>query len=78
MPWPYAEWSFAPAGLSARQPYRGFIVPTYPPGLPLVMAAFRRVAGAGAVFFVVPLMGALCVWMTGDLGDARARSAGRR
>jgi hypothetical protein len=67
MPWPYAEWSFAPAGYRPAID-RGFIVPTYPPGLPLVMAAFRRVAGAGAVFFVVPVMGALCVWMTGDLG----------
>jgi len=68
MPWPYAEWSFAPAGYRPAADDRGFIVPTYPPGLPLVMAAFRRVAGAGAVFFVVPLMGALCVLMTGALG----------
>ena len=67
LPWPYADWSFAPAGYRPATVH-GFIVPTYSPGLPLVMALFQRVAGAGAVFYVVPLMGALCVWMTADLG----------
>src|SRR5205807_2825761 len=43
-------------------------VPTYPAGLPLVMGAFQRVAGPGAVFYVVPLLGALAVWMTARLG----------
>ena len=66
MPWPFADWSFAPAGYRPAT-VRGFIVPIYPPGLPLVMAVFQRAAGAGAVFYVVPLMGALCVWMTGKL-----------
>jgi hypothetical protein len=67
MPWPFADWSFAPAGYRPAT-IRGFIVPTYPPGVPLLMALFQRLAGARAVFFVVPLLGALCIWMTGALG----------
>ena len=46
----------------------GFIVPIYSPGLPLVMAAFQRINGRNAVFYVVPLLGAIAVWMTGRLG----------
>ena len=67
MPWPFADWSFAPPGYRPATD-RGFIVPTYPVGVPLAMALFRRLAGARAVFYVVPLMGALCVWMTSALG----------
>jgi hypothetical protein len=73
MPWRDAERSFIPEGYQ-RGTEAGFIVPTYPPGLPLAMAAFRRVSGAReAVFYVVPLFGALAVWMTGRLG-ARVHS----
>jgi len=66
-PWPLAEWSLSPLG------YRpgvetGIIVPTYPPGLPLVMAAFAGAGGTGAVYWVVPLLGALAVWLTYLLG----------
>jgi hypothetical protein len=67
MPWPFAERAFSPAGYRPS-PLRGFIVPTYPPGLPLLMAAFQRVGGRGAVFYVVPLLGVLAVWMVGRLG----------
>jgi 4-amino-4-deoxy-L-arabinose transferase-like glycosyltransferase len=49
---------------------RGFIVPTYPAGVPLLMALFQRVAGKGAVFYLVPLLGGLCVWMTSELGSS--------
>ena len=67
VPWPLAEWSLSPLG------YRpgveaGIIVPTYPPGLPLVMAAFAGAGGTGAVYWVVPLFGALAVWLTYVLG----------
>jgi hypothetical protein len=56
---------------------RGFIVPTYPAGVPLLMALFQRVAGKGAVFYLVPLLGGLCVWMTSALGaSAHARLTG--
>ncbi len=67
LPWPFADWSFAPAGYRPGTA-RGTLVPVYPVGLPLMMAGFQRVAGPLAVFYVVPLLGALCVWMTGQLG----------
>src|SRR5436309_3427997 len=58
MPWPLAEWTFAPLGYRPA-PVRGFIVPTYPPGLPLAMAIFQRIGGRAGVFYVVPLVGGL-------------------
>lgn len=74
VPWPLAERSLSPLG------YRpgvetGVIVPTYPPGLPLVMAAFAGVGGPGAVYWVVPLSGALAVWLTYVLGRRYADAA---
>jgi hypothetical protein len=69
LPWPFADWSFSPAGYRPATE-RGFIVPTYPVGVPLMMALFQRVSGERAVFYVVPIMGALCVWMTSLLGAA--------
>jgi hypothetical protein len=69
LPWPFADWSFSPAGYRPATE-RGFIVPTYPIGVPLIMALFQRVAGERAVFYVVPAMGALCIWMTSMLGAA--------
>jgi hypothetical protein len=44
------------------------LVPTYSPGLPMVMAVFERLAGARAVFWVVPLLGGVAVWATYLLG----------
>ncbi len=61
LPWPFADWSFAPAGYRPAVE-RGFIVPTYPAGVPVIMALFERLAGQTAVFYVVPLLGGLCIW----------------
>ncbi len=69
LPWPFADWTFAPAGYRPGMDH-GTIVPVYPTGLPLMMAAFQRVGGPMAVFHVVPLLGALAVWMTAQLGAA--------
>jgi len=69
MPWPFADWSFSPAGYRPAT-VRGVIVPTYPAGVPLIMALFQRVAGPIAVFYVVPLLGAIGVWATAALGTA--------
>ena len=67
VPWPQPEWSLSPLGYRpAAGP--GAIVPTYPPGLPLVMAGASVIAGFNAVFWVVPLLGGLAVWMTYRLG----------
>jgi hypothetical protein len=76
LPWPFADWSFAPMGYIPASE-RGFIVPTYPAGVPLLMAMLQRVAGKGAVFYLVPLLGGLCVWMTSALGaSAHGRLTG--
>ena len=65
-PWPAAEWTFTPAGHVPSAVNRNFIVPICPPGLPLLMA------GAGLIprgeFLIVPLAGALAVWLTFVLG----------
>jgi hypothetical protein len=67
LPWPFADWSFSPAGYRPA-PERGFIVPTYPAGVPALMALFQRIGGRTAVFYVVPLLGGLCVLVTAALG----------
>jgi hypothetical protein len=70
-PWANAMWSSAPVG------WRGWrdesmsssaLVPIYSPGFPLMMAVFQKVGGRDAVFYVVPLLGALAVWSTFLLG----------
>ena len=52
----------------------GTIAPTFPLGLPLVMAGALQIGGPQAVFYVVPVLGGLTVWLTYILG---ARTFGR-
>src|SRR5262245_3672514 len=66
-PWRYATLSLAPLGYSPGD-HRGTMVPIYPPGLPLLMAAFKALAGDTAKYVVVPLLGGLTVWLTYLLG----------
>jgi hypothetical protein len=74
VPWPFAEWSLSPLGYRpGLEP--GLIVPTYPPGLPLAMAAAAGVGGTGAVYWVVPVLGAAAVWLTFLLGRRIADAA---
>ena len=66
------DWAGAPHWFSPLA-YRpgltpGELVPTYPPGLPLVMALALRTLGSYAEFLVSPLLGALAVWCTFALG----------
>jgi hypothetical protein len=66
-PWPHADLSYTPLG------YRpaiggGALVPTYAPGLPLLMALGVLVAGDCGPFLIVPLLGGLSVWLTYRLG----------
>jgi len=76
LPWPFADWSFAPAGYRPGV-QRGVIVPTYPAGVPLIMALFQRVGGRTAVFYVVPILGGVCVWVAGMLArDLQHDAAG--
>jgi hypothetical protein len=67
VPWPNAPWTFTPLGY---RPMEGewSIVPTYSPGLPMLMAAAKRVGGQCALFAVVPLTLGLAVLATYGLG----------
>lgn len=66
-PWPDADRAFCPLGY--RPSYvRGIVVPTYPPGLPLQMAALTRLFGPNGVWLAVPLLGGLLMWATYRLG----------
>jgi len=65
--WPDGASAFTPVGYRpARQP--GWMVPVYPPGLPLTMAAMKLLFGERGVYLVVPLLGGLAVWLTYWLG----------
>ena len=66
-PWPSALSTFTPFGYSPV-PDATAIAPMTGPGLPLLMAAFKRVAGHPAAFLVAPLAGALLVWTTFLIG----------
>ena len=61
--WPNPAETLAPLGYRpARNAFA--IVPTYPPGLPILMALARTIGGPCAVYFVVPVSAALLVWLT--------------
>jgi hypothetical protein len=63
-PWPTAALTFAPAGHLPSPTFPGAIVPICPAGLSMAMGLFQAAGGRRAVFFVVPLFGALLVVAT--------------
>jgi hypothetical protein len=67
-PWPGAANTWAPLGYRPSPHVPGAIVPLYAPGLPLLMALVHIVAGQCGAFLVVPLCGALTIWLTFVLG----------
>jgi hypothetical protein len=67
-PWPMAADTWAPLGYRPSPKLRDAIVPVYAPGLPLLMALMQGIAGACGAFLVVPLCGALTIWLTFTLG----------
>jgi hypothetical protein len=67
-PWPFAERSFAPLGYHPHPHDRGTLVPTYSPGLPMLLAAAKLVGGQDALFFVVPIAAGLLTFATFRLG----------
>jgi hypothetical protein len=77
VPWPSAGWTFAPVGsYRPMNMYRRVegedrwsIVPLYPPGLPLMLAAVGAIGGHQAKFLVVPLLAGLLVLVTYTLGE---------
>ena len=73
MSWPDTAWTFTPLGyrpISAD----GTIVPTYPSGLPMIMAVFQAFLGANGPFFVVPVMAAIALYATYVLGRVASDS----
>jgi hypothetical protein len=66
VPWPNADWTFTPLGYRPAPDHT--LVPTYAPGLPLLMALFMKIAGDCSAFVVTPLSGAVLVLMTFALG----------
>jgi hypothetical protein len=66
--------AFAPLGYRVS-PDGTALVPTYSPGFPMVMAVFERFGGPQAVFWVMPLLGALAVLATYYLGRSVGGSA---
>jgi hypothetical protein len=74
--WPVSESSFAPLGYRPG-PHPAEIVPTYPPGLPFVMAIALFVAGENGPFFVGPFFAALSVLGAYGLAERlHSRTAG--
>jgi hypothetical protein len=69
VPWPNAAWTFSPLGYRPDES-RGHteLVPTYSPGLPMLMALAKRIAGHCAMFLIVPLSAGVLVWATYALG----------
>jgi hypothetical protein len=67
LPLPYADRAFAPLGY--RPVGSGHaIVPTYAAGLPMLMAAFKWLAGPRGPYYVVPVLAALTVWLCYRIG----------
>ena len=78
-PWPNAPLTFAPAGHVPSPTVQGAAVPMCPAGLSIAMASFiwgGMAGGAGGVFLVVPLFGALLVWSVYVLGSRFSRRVG--
>ena len=67
VPWPRGPQTFVPIGY--RLSDRGHsIAPVYAPGLPMLMAVAKRLAGHCAIFWVVPLSAALLTVATFGIG----------
>lgn len=76
-PWPTRRWSFAPLGWRPGDGADEWsLVPTYSPGLPLLLAGAKLIGGQEGMFWVVPISGGLLVLATFGLGrrlgDSRA------
>jgi len=67
-PWPGAPLTWSPIGYRPSPQRPDAIVPLYAPGLPLLMALAQLIAGFCGAFFVVPVCGALTIWLTYRLG----------
>jgi hypothetical protein len=70
VPWPGANATFTPLAYTVSpDPARPWtIVPTYPPGLPWLMAAGKAIGGQEGMFWVTPIFSALMVLATYGIG----------
>jgi hypothetical protein len=66
VPWPNAEWTFAPLGYRPADGHT--LVPTYPPGAPLLMALLTTAFGRCGPYLLNPICGALLVLLAYALG----------
>src|SRR5258708_16817675 len=67
-PWPIARQTWMPLGYVPAADSSDGIVPSYAPGLPVLMALAQIIGRYFAAFFLVPLCRALPVWSTFGLG----------
>jgi hypothetical protein len=75
LPWPSRRWSASPLGYRPIEKEGVWAIePTYSPGLPLMMATAKSIGHHGAVFWVVPLCGAVLVLATYGLGQRLSSS----
>jgi hypothetical protein len=68
VPWPHADYSFAPLGYLPKLGGGG-IAPTYAPGLPLMMALLMLPFGECGAYLVGPLLGGVLIWVTYKIGE---------
>jgi len=68
LPWPNALGTLIPIGYVPGPDGEQTMVPYYAPGLSLLMAGAKLVAGHCAAFWVVPLTGGLLVWASFAIG----------
>jgi hypothetical protein len=74
VPWPNANSTFIPLGYRpAQQP--GAMVPGYAAGFPLLLAAVESLGGHAAMFWLVPIAGALLVLVAYGVGRALGSTA---
>ena len=67
VPWPDAMWTFTPLGYRPSDRERS-IVPTYSPGLPMLLAVAKKIGGQCVMFSVVPILAGLAVLATYGIG----------
>lgn len=67
VPWPHGPGTFTPVGYTLTDDDSA-LAPTYPIGLPLLMAVAALIAGHCATFWVVPIAGGVLVLATYGVG----------